>query len=72
MLLTSEEWSKLARRRKQLKTDKYILNYFLDELSEQRKNEIKRISKENDCEIINILDKNGSFYENGPSEFLYL
>lgn len=72
MLLTSEEWSRLARRPKQLKTDKYILNYFLGELSEQRKNEIERVAKENDCEIINILDKNGPFYETGPSEFLYL
>ena len=57
---------------KQLKNDKYILNYFLGELSEQRKNEIERIAKENDCEIINILDKNGPYYETGPSEFLYL
>ena len=72
MLLASEEWSKLAKRPKQLKTDKYILNYFLGELSEQRKNEIERIARENDCEIINILDKNGPFYETGPSEFLYL
>jgi hypothetical protein len=72
MLLTAEEWSKLAKRPKQLKTDKYILNYFLGELSEQRKNEIERIAKENDCEIINILDKNSIFYETGPSEFLYL
>ena len=72
MLLSSEEWSKLAKRPKQLKTDKYILNYFLGELSEQRRNEIERIAKENDCEIINILDKNGEFYETGPSEFLYL
>jgi len=72
MLLTSEEWGKLSKRPKQLKTDKYILNYFLGELSEQRKNEIERIAKENDCEIINILDKNGEFYETGPSEFLYL
>lgn len=72
MLLTSDEWSKLAKRPKQLKRDKYILNYFLGELSEQRKSEIERIAKENDCEIINILDKNGEFYETGPSEFLYL
>ena len=72
MLLTNDEWSKLAKRPKQLTTDKYILNYFLGELSEQRKSEIERIARENDCEIINILDKNGPFYETGPSEFLYL
>lgn len=72
MLLSSEEWSKLAKKPKQLKIDKYILNYFLGELSAERKSEIERIAKENDCEIINILDKNGPYYETGPSEFLYL
>lgn len=72
MLLTDKDWSKLAKRPKQLKTDKYILNYFLGELSNSRKKEIERIAKENNCEIINILDKESSFYETGPSEFLYL
>lgn len=72
MILTAEEWDKVAKKPKQLKTDKYILNYFLGELSEERKNEINRIAKENNCEVINILDKNSPFYETGPSEFLYL
>jgi hypothetical protein len=72
MLLTDKEWSELAKRPKQLKTDKYILNYFLGKLSPEREAEIERIARENDCEIINILDKEGPFYETGPSEFLYL
>ena len=72
MLLTSEEWDKVSKKPKMLKTDKYILNYFLGELSEERRNEINRIAKENDCEVINILDKNSPFYQTGPSEFLYL
>lgn len=72
MLLTSEEWDKVSKKPTMLKTDKYILNYFLGELSEERKNEIERIAKENNCEIINILDKNSPYYECGPSEFLYL
>lgn len=72
MLLTSEEWDKVSKRPKQLRTDKYILNYFLGELSEERKKEIKRIADKNNYEIINILDKNSPFYETGPSEFLYL
>ena len=72
MLLTSEEWDKVAKKPEQLKTDKYILNYFLGEISEKRKKEIERIAKENNCEIINILDKNSPFYQTGPSEFLYL
>lgn len=72
MLLTAEEWDKVSKRPKQLKTDKYILNYFLGELSEDRKKEIEKIAKENNCEIINILDKKSPFYQTGPSEFLYL
>lgn len=72
MLLSSKEWDKVAKKPNQLKTNKYILNYFLGELSEKRKNEINRIAKENGCEVINILDNNSPFYETGPSEFIYL
>ncbi len=72
MLLTNEQWDKVSKKPKMLKTDKYILNYFLGELSEARKKEIQRIAKENDCEIINLLDKKSPFYVCGPSEFLYL
>lgn len=72
MLLTAEEWDKVSKKPKQLKANKYILNYFLGELSEERKKEINRVAKENGCEVINILDKNSPFYETGPSEFLYL
>ena len=50
----------------------HILNYFLGNLSDERRNEINRVAKENSCEVINILDKESPFYECGPSEFLYL
>lgn len=72
MLLTAKEWDKVAKKPEQLKCKKYILNYFLGELSEKRREEIDRIAKENQCEVINILDKNSPFYQTGPSEFLYL
>lgn len=72
MMLTAKEWDKVAKKPKQLKNDKYILNYFLGQLSNERKKEIERVAKENNCEIINILDKDSRFYAIGPSEFLYL
>lgn len=72
MILSSEEWEKVGRKPKQLENNKYILNYFLGKLSESRKIEINRIAKENECEVINILDANSPFYCTGPSEFLYL
>ncbi len=75
MLLNADEWDKVSRKPKQiskLSGKKYILNYFLGNLSEERKKEIQRIATENDCEIINILDKNDPFFVSGPSEFLWL
>ena len=72
MMLTTSEWDKISKKPTMLKKDKYILNYFLGTLSEKRKNEINRVAKENNCEIINILDKDSPFYQCGPSEFIYL
>lgn len=72
MLLTTEEWDKISKKPVQLKNKKYILNYFLGELSKERKQKIDSIAQENDCEIIDILNPNSPFYQTGPSEFLYL
>lgn len=72
MLLTCNEWNKIILKPKTPICKKYILNYFLGDLSSVRRKEIDRIANENDCEIINILDKKGPFYNCGPSEFLYL
>lgn len=75
MLLTKKEWEKVSTKSihiDNIKNKKYILNYFLGNLSDSRKKEIERIAKENDCEIINLLDKNDPYYICGPSDFLYL
>ncbi len=72
MLLDATQWDKIIKKPTCLKSNRYILNYFLGNLSEKRKKEIDRIAKENGCEVINILDSNGPFIKTGPSEFLYL
>lgn len=75
MLIETESWENVSKKPKQwdkIEEEKYILNYFLGKLSEKRKAEIERVAKENNCKIINILDKNDPFYSCGPSEFLYL
>lgn len=72
MLLKSEDWTKIMRRPKKMKSDKFILNYFLGKLSDDRNSEIERIARENNCDIINILDKKSPFYNCGPREFLWL
>ena len=72
MLLDSKEWDAVSRKPKMIIKNKYILNYFLGNLSEQRKKEIQKIANDNDCEIIDILDPDSEFYICGPSEFLWL
>lgn len=72
MLLSSDEWDKVISKPKILNNEKYILNYFLGTVSDNKRQEIERIAKENNCIIIDILDKSSPFYNTGPSEFLYL
>lgn len=72
MLLEDNEWSKLAKKPRYIPKRKYILNYFLGELSIERKKNINKFAEEHDCEIINILDINSEYFISGPSEFLYL
>lgn len=72
LMLTNDEWDKVSKKPKMLRSKKYILNYFLGDLSEEREKEIQRVANENNCEIVELLDESSFFYEYGPCEFLYL
>lgn len=73
MMLNVEEWKSVSNNPKNIQDNKkYILNYFLGNLSEERKLEIERVAKENDCEIVNIMDSSDKLHSCGPSEFIYL
>lgn len=72
MLLTCEEWQKIELKPKMIKNNKFILTYFLGKIGEQEEDYIEKIAKDNDCIIVNLLDKNSSFYSCGPSEFVWL
>lgn len=72
LLLDSKEWEKIIKKPKMFDNQKFIFCYFLGEISEKVYREINKIAKENNCKIINILDKNDKFYECGPREFLFL
>lgn len=72
MMLTAEEWDRVAKKPRKSKTNKYILKYFLSDLSEKRRKEIERVATKNCCSIINLMDKNEELYTSGPCEFLYL
>ena len=72
MLLTTTEWDKVAKKPRMLNHEKYILCYFLGNISEEIKEKIKTYAEDNKCEIINILDPNSKYFSCGPSEFIYL
>ena len=72
MLLTAEEWDKVSKKPKHRIPEKYILTYFLGSVSEERKAALRNKADELGCELVELMDKNGPYYNNGPSEFLYL
>ena len=72
MLLSKDEWIEIEKKPKSNIPKKYILCYFLGKIDEDRKQEIEKVAKEYQCEIINIMDKNNEIYNIGPCEFVYL
>lgn len=72
ILVKDEEWKVISKKPDNMYDDKYILNYFLGELSSERKELINSFAKERGFKVINILDPNDQFYTCGPAEFLYL
>lgn len=72
MMLSNEEWEAVMKKPENLKTDRFIVKSFLGNVSDKAWKELTRVAKENNCEIIDISDKNSPFYNVGPAEFLYL
>ncbi len=72
LLLSKQDWEQIMQQPKAFTNKKYILNYFLGEISPTVKKEINQIAEKYHCDIINLLDQTDPFYECGPSEFLFL
>lgn len=73
LVIETKNWNKVIKKPKNLNIKrKYILLYFLGDISSKKYNDIQKIANKYDCDIINMMDKNSKFYACGPSEFLYL
>lgn len=74
LLLDKNEWLKILEKpKKSLKSDKYLLIYFLGEISEEYYIYIKNYANKNNLDIINInsvSDVSSDIVS--PSEFVYL
>ena len=71
MLITNKEWETISQKPDISYRSKYILVYFLGEIGE-RKSVIKNIADKHNCVIIDVYDKNSTFYACGPQHFLDL
>ena len=72
MLFNADDWAKIENRPKFHIKDKYLLLYFLGNITEDYKNYIKRISQDYKLRIVNLNDINSVYFSCGPAEFLYL
>ena len=74
MLLTKEEWCSIEEKPKWYDdTRRYIVTYFLGNRGLLLNEAINDIAKENELEIIHILDSSDlNWYCVNPSEFIYL
>lgn len=72
MLLTTQEWDAVAELPKHKLPERYLLTYFLGEVSDSRRQAIERKAAELDCETIWLMDKNSPFYAIGPGHFVYM
>ena len=73
LMLSSEEWDKVSKKPVfHNENDKYILLYFLGEMTKEYKDIINNISIRYNLKVIDIYDKNSKYYTCGPSEFIYM
>jgi len=72
MMINTHDWDKVSVKPQNMEEQKYVLCYFLGEISQERKQLIEQISKKYNLKVINMLDKEDKFNDCGPGEFVYL
>lgn len=72
MLLTSQEWDRIAAKPSGPVPERYFLMYFLGPVSQERRQAILQKAESSSCKVITLMDKNDPYYDSGPEEFLYL
>lgn len=71
LLLTKEKWLSISKVAINKPIGEYLLTYFLGGIPNDYKEQISRIVKENNLEIINLGDiTEKDTYKTGPSEFI--
>ena len=72
MMLTAEQWGNIAQKPTVLKSDRFVLCYFLGGIPEDEQHELTSFADQMGWELVDVLDERSPFHECGPAEFLYL
>lgn len=72
MMLTKQDWEKIAKKPKTAISENYLLVYLLGNESARTREIIKEIALSNQLQVVDVLDKNTDFYLSTPDEFLGL
>ena len=73
LLLTADEWSEIEKKPSFKLPDRYLLQFFLGDVTAEYRAEINRIAAVRGLQILNINDKTDpKHYAIGPDEFVWL
>lgn len=80
LMLSKSDWLKISEKPKWIKSDKFILTYFLGDFTEERRNYINKIAEICNIDVIDLYDiftdanriVNKSAFSSNPSEFIWL
>lgn len=74
LMLDKADWLKVSIKPKFNIPERYILTYFLGDVSQKRNTYIEKIAVENNMQIIHLewQKPNDAWYRTGPAEFLWL
>lgn len=71
MLIVSEKWLSISKVHVSKPKKKYLLTYFLGEVSKETKKRIRKIANSNNLQLVNLATlKDKKYYVSGPSEFI--
>lgn len=71
LMITKDKWLSVSKKSICKPKKKYLLTYFLGNLSKENLRTIKKIAKTNDLKIVNLSNiKDGQTYIAGPGEFI--
>lgn len=73
MLLTKEDWIIFEKKPRKKVPCRFILTYFICEMTSELREKVEGIAGELECDVVNLNDVlHGEWYDISPNEFVYL